>query len=204
MAEIRYARVSTSEQDLALQLDALAKAGRTQVFKDKVSGARTDRPGLTTALAFLREGDVLVVWKLDRLGRSLPHLIETVTTLEERGIGFRSLTEAIDTTTLGGRLIFHIFGALGQFERDLIRERTPVGLDVAIARGRRGGRKPVVTDDTLRRAKLLIAQGLTVREAAARVKVGKTALTQPWTRFPTSKPVDESRCSPHVRANRTI
>lgn len=176
MAEIGYARVSSSEQDLALQLDALTRAGCTRVFEDKASGARTDRPGLATALTFLREGDVLVVWKLDRLGRSLPRLIDTVTTLEARGIGFRSLTEAIDTTTPGGRLIFHIFGALGQFERDLIRERTRAGLDAAIARGHRGGRKPVVTDDKLRRAKTLIAQGLTVREAAARVKVGKTAL----------------------------
>jgi DNA invertase Pin-like site-specific DNA recombinase len=124
----------------------------------------------------VREGDVLVVWKLDRLGRSLPHLIETVTALETRGVGFRSLTEAIATTTPGGRLIFHIFGALGQFERDLIRERTRAGLDAAVARGRRGGRKPVVTEEKLRRAKTLIAQGLTVREAAARIKVSKTAL----------------------------
>lgn len=176
MVEIGYARVSTSEQDPTLQLDALTRAGCTRVFEDTASGARTDRPGLTAALSFLREGDVLVVWKLDRLGRSLPHLVETITLLEAKGIGFRSLTESIDTTTPGGRLIFHIFGALGQFERDLIRERTRAGLDAAIARGRRGGRKPVVTDDKLRRAKALIAQGLTVREAAARVKVGKTAL----------------------------
>ncbi|KJS39366.1 MAG: invertase [Rhodospirillaceae bacterium BRH_c57] len=156
-------------------MDALAKVGCTQIFQDKASGA-TDRPGLTAALAFVREGDVLVVWKLDRLGRSLPHLIETVRALQTRGVGFRSLTEAIDTTTPGGRLIFHIFGALGQFERDLIQERTRAGLDAAAARGRRGGRKPVVTEDKLRRARALIAQGLTVREAAARIKVSKTAL----------------------------
>ncbi|HYD69312.1 recombinase family protein [Azospirillum sp.] len=176
MAAVGYARVSTTDQDLALQLDALAKAGCARVFEDKASGARADRPGLTAALGFVREGDVLVVWKLDRLGRSLPHLIETVTALEGRGVGFRSLTEAIDTTTPGGRLIFHIFGALGQFERDLIRERTRASLDAAVARGRRGGRRPVVTEEKLRRAKSLIAQGLTVREAAARIKVGKTAL----------------------------
>ncbi|MCF4164668.1 recombinase family protein [Zavarzinia compransoris] len=176
MAAVGYARVSTSDQDLALQLDALAKAGCARVFEDKASGAKTDRPGLTAALAFVRKSDVLVVWKLDRLGRSLPHLIETVTALEISGVGFRSLTEAIDTTTPGGKLVFHIFGALGQFERDLIRERTRAGLDAAETRGRRGGRRPVVTEDKLRRAKAFIAQGLTVREAAARVKVGKTAL----------------------------
>lgn len=176
MAAIGYARVSTTDQDPALQLDALAKAGCTRVFEDRASGARTDRPGLSAALAFVREGDVLMVWKLDRLGRSLPHLIETVNALEARGVGFRSLTEAIDTTTPGGRLTFHIFGALGQFERDLIRERTRAGLDSAVARGRRGGRRPVVTEEKLRRARTLIAQGFTVREAAARIKVGKTAL----------------------------
>lgn len=176
MTAIGYARVSTADQDPALQLDALARAGCARVFEDKASGAKADRPGLMAALAFVREGDVLVVWKLDRLGRSLPHLIETVNALEALGVGFRSLTEAIDTTTPGGRLIFHIFGALGQFERDLIRERTRAGLDAAVARGRRGGRRPVVTEEKLRRARALIAQGLTVREAAARIKVGKTAL----------------------------
>src|SRR3984957_10437718 len=176
MAAIGYARVSTTEQDLALQLDALANVGCARIFEDTASGAKAERPGLAAALTFARDGDILTVWKLDRLGRSLPHLIETVNGLEARGVSFRSLTEAIDTTTPGGRLIFHIFGALGQFERDLIRERTRAGLDAAMARGRRGGRKPVVTDEKLRRAQTLVAQGLTVREAAARIKVGKTEL----------------------------
>jgi DNA invertase Pin-like site-specific DNA recombinase len=176
MPLVGYARVSTSEQDMALQLDALAAAGCVQVFQDAASGAKADRPGLTAALSYVRNGDILVVWKLDRLGRSLPHLIETATNLEKRRIGFRSLTEAIDTTTSGGRLIFHILGALGQFERDLIQERTRAGLTAAVSRGRRGGRRPVITDEKIRRARTLIAQGLTVREAAARIKVGKTAL----------------------------
>jgi DNA invertase Pin-like site-specific DNA recombinase len=132
--------------------------------------------GLRSALEYVREGDVLIVWKLDRLGRSLPHLIETVTTLEKRGVGFRSITEAIDTKTPGGRLVFHLFGALGQFERDLIRERTRAGLAAAEARGRRGGRKPVITIEKLKRAREIIDKGFTVREAAMRLKVGKTAL----------------------------
>ena len=162
MANIGYARVLTADQDPALQLDALAKADCERVFQDQASGAKADRPGLAAAIAFARSGDILVVWKLDRLGRSLPHLIETVNMLEARGVGFRSLTEANDTTTPGGRLVFHIFGALGQFD--------------AVARDRKGGRTPVVTEDKLRRAKALLAQGFTVREAAARIKVGKTAL----------------------------
>ncbi|MDA8253208.1 MAG: recombinase family protein [Rhodospirillales bacterium] len=176
MARIGYARVSTSDQDLALQRDALGAAECERVFEDRASGARADRPGLAQALAYARSGDVLVVWKLDRLGRSMSHLIDTVRDLDGRGIGLRSLTEQIDTTTPGGRLIFHVFGALGQFERDLIRERTRAGLKAAEARGRRGGRKPVVTEEKLRRARELIARGLTAREAAARIKVGKTAL----------------------------
>jgi DNA invertase Pin-like site-specific DNA recombinase len=176
MALIGYARVSTAEQDTALQTDALYKAGYDRIFEDTVSGAKVDRPGLTAALAYVREGDTLVAWRLDRFGRSLPHLIETVGALEARGVGFRSLTEAIDTTTSGGRLIFHVFGALGQFERDLIRERTKAGLAAAAARGRKGGRKPVVTADKLQRARELIANGFNVREAAARLKIGKTAL----------------------------
>lgn len=177
MPLIGYARVSTIEQDLALQLDALHAVGTTRIFEDRgVSGAKTDRPGLNAALSFLRDGDTLVVWKLDRLGRSMTHLLQTVTDLEGRGIGFRSLTENVDTTTPTGRLVFHIFGALGQFERDLIRERTNAGLMAAAARGRKGGRPVAATPEKVVRARQLIATGLTVREAAARVKVGKSAL----------------------------
>ncbi|MGH9773126.1 MAG: recombinase family protein [Candidatus Acidiferrales bacterium] len=176
MAHVGYARVSTLDQDPTLQLDALAAAGCAEVFDDRASGARAERPGLRKALDYVRGGDVLIVWKLDRLGRSLPHLIEIVTALEKRRVGFRSITEAIDTTTPGGRLVFHLFGALGQFERDLIRERTRAGLASAAARGRKGGRKPVIVPKKLQRAKSMIAKGLTVREAAIRVKVGKTAL----------------------------
>jgi len=115
LTHVGYARVSTIDQDPALQLDALAAAGCGKVFEDHASGAKADRVGLLSALDHVRDGDVLIVWKLDRLGRSLPHLIETVTMLEKRGVGFRSITEAIDTTTPGGRLVFHLFGALGQF-----------------------------------------------------------------------------------------
>ena len=176
MSHIGYARVSTLDQDPALQLDALTAAGCSKIFEDRISGARADRPGLRQALDYARDGDVLIVWKLDRLGRSLPHLIETVAALKKRGVGFRSLTEAIDTTTPGGRLVFHLFGALGEFERDLIRERTRAGLSAAAARGRKGGRKPVVNADKLARARSMVAKGLTVREAATRLKIGKTAL----------------------------
>jgi len=176
VALIGYARVSTADQTLALQHDALRSAGCDHVFEDRASGAKADRPGLTEAIAYVWRGDTVVVWKLDRLGRSMAHLIETVRRLETKGIGFRSLTEGVDTTTPGGTLVFHLFGALAQFERDLIRERTSAGLRAAEARGRKGGRKPVVTPDKLVRARALLATGLTVREAAARVKVGKTAL----------------------------
>ncbi|MBF6611888.1 MAG: recombinase family protein [Chloroflexi bacterium] len=137
---VGYARVSTQEQTLDLQLDALNKAGCGRIFTDTISGAKQERKGLSEALEFMREGDTIVVWRLDRLGRSLKHLIETVTALNERRIGFRSLTEQIDTTTSGGKLIFHVFGALAEFERDLIRERTQAGLQAARARGRQGGR----------------------------------------------------------------
>jgi DNA invertase Pin-like site-specific DNA recombinase len=171
-------RVSTADQDPALQLNALATAGCVKIFEDRASGARADRASLRRALNYVREGDVLIVWKLDRLGRSLPHLIETMTSLAARGVGFRSITEAIDTTTPGGRLVFHLFGALGRFERDLIQERTRAGLAVTALRGRKGGRKPVVTGEKLERARALIGKGLTVREAATRLRIGKTACTR--------------------------
>ena len=179
MALIGYARVSTAEQDTALQTDALHKAGCERVFEDIISGAKTERQGLDAALAYLREGDALVVWKLDRLGRSMVHLVNTVQGLAARGVGLKVLTgqgAAIDTTTAPGKLVFGIFAALAEFERDLIRERTKAGLTAAAARGRKGGRKPVVTADKLQRAREHIANGLNVREAATRLKVSKTAL----------------------------
>src|SRR6266545_6082470 len=138
--QIGYARISTTDQNLNLQRDALTQAGCSKIFTDTISGAKADRPGLAQALEFARDGDVLVVWKLDRLGRSLRDLITTITTLHENGVGFKSLTESIDTTTPGGKLIFHVFGALAEFERDLIRERTHAGLTAARARGKVGGR----------------------------------------------------------------
>lgn len=137
---IGYIRVSKQEQNEALQIDALKKAGCTKWFLDKITGSKFERKGLDEALAYLRPGDTLVVWKLDRAGRSLKHLIELLNTLKEREIDFVSITEKIDTTTPGGKLIFHMMGALAEFERDLIRERTNAGLEAARARGRTGGR----------------------------------------------------------------
>jgi DNA invertase Pin-like site-specific DNA recombinase len=140
MALIGYARVSTHEQHLHLQQDALTAAGCLKIFTDTISGVKAERKGLAEALGFIRDGDTLVVWRLDRLGRSLKDLIERITELHSRKIGFKSLTENIDTTTSGGKLIFHIFGALAEFERDIIQERTNAGLTAARARGRKGGR----------------------------------------------------------------
>jgi len=152
---IGYARVSTQDQTLNLQKDALEKIGCTKIFTDTASGAKTERKGLDEAIQFLRAGDTLVVWRLDRLGRSLKHLIETISTLDNRQIGFKSLTENIDTTTSGGKLIFHIFGALAEFERDIIRERTNAGLQAARARGRRGGRPKALTAKKVQMAQQL-------------------------------------------------
>ena len=143
---IGYARVSTVDQNLALQRDALTEAGCAKIFTEQMSGAVTDRPALHDALEFARSGDTLIVWKLDRLARSMKQLIETVETLRVRGIGFRSLTEALDTTTAQGRLVFHMFGALAEFERSLIRERTQAGLAAARRAGRTGGRPPKLTE----------------------------------------------------------
>ena len=139
---IGYARVSTTEQNLDLQRDALRKAGvaPNDIYTDKITGVKSERPGLTAALSHLRAGDTFIVWRLDRLGRSLKHLIETVTKLKEHGVAFKSLTENIDTSTATGTLVFQIFGALAEFERNLIKERTVAGLDAARARGITGGR----------------------------------------------------------------
>jgi DNA invertase Pin-like site-specific DNA recombinase len=152
---IGYARVSTANQTLDLQKDALEKAGCSKIFTDIASGAKAERTGLDEALNYIRQGDTIVVWRLDRLGRSLKHLIETITGLNNLGIGFKSITENIDTTTSGGKLIFHIFGALAEFERDIIRERTQAGLQAACTRGRKGGRPKSLTGK-----KAAIAQNL--------------------------------------------
>ena len=152
---VGYARISTGEQNLDLQHDELSRHGCTKVYQDVISGAKAARPGLEECLKYLREGDTLVVWKLDRLGRSLPHLIATVAELEKRGIGFKSLREAIDTTTSGGKLVFHLFGALAEFERDIIQERTHAGLKAARARGRTGGRPKVMDEGKIRKAQAL-------------------------------------------------
>jgi DNA invertase Pin-like site-specific DNA recombinase len=162
---IGYARVSTAEQSLDLQTDALRTAGCDRLFTDLASGAQAERPGLEAALDLCREGDTLVVWKLDRLGRSLPHLVETVRDLGRRGIAFRSLRESLDTASPGGKLVFHLFAALAEFERDVIRERTQAGLQAARARGRQGGRPPGV-NEAKRQAALALKRDTTrsVRE----------------------------------------
>jgi DNA invertase Pin-like site-specific DNA recombinase len=154
---IGYARISTTDQTLDLQRDALTKVGCTRIFTDTASGALVERKGLTDALSHVREGDILVVWKLDRLGRSLKDLITRITELNNRKIGFQSITENIDTTTSGGKLIFHIFGALAEFERDIIRERTNAGLEAARSRGKKGGRPRALTPQKIQVARTLYA-----------------------------------------------
>jgi len=169
---IGYARVSTADQNPQLQLDGLNAAGCGKIYVEKASGANRDRPELKAALDYAREGDTIVVWKLDRLARSMKQLIETIEELERRGVGFRSLTENIDTTSAGGKLVFHIFGALAEFERGLIKERTKAGLVAAKAQGKIGGRKPGLNPDDLVHAKALLADpNITVREVAKRLKV---------------------------------
>jgi DNA invertase Pin-like site-specific DNA recombinase len=172
---IGYARVSTTEQNLDLQLDALDKAGCERVFSDQASGAKAERPGLEEALAFARPGDTLVVWKLDRLGRSLRHLIDTIGALSERGVGFKSLQESIDTTTSGGKLVFHVFGALAEFERDLIRERTNAGLKAARARGRMGGRPKALSDKQQQQARALVKDpSLSIGEICKTLRISRS------------------------------
>ena len=157
--QIGYARVSTFDQDLSLQRDALEAAGCERIFADTISGAKANRPHLDAALDHLRPGDTLVVWRLDRLGRSLSELIDLITALNKEAIAFRSLTEQIDTTTSGGKLIFHIFGALAEFERELIRERTQAGLAAARARGRKGGRPKLLDERKVAMAQALYDSG---------------------------------------------
>jgi DNA invertase Pin-like site-specific DNA recombinase len=174
---VGYARVSTDDQSTALQTDALTAAGCIKIFTEKRSGAQRDRPELKAALGYVRSGDTLVVWKLDRLARSLSQLIETVTMLESQQIGLRSLTEQIDTITAGGRLIFHVFGALAEFERQVIRERTTAGLEAARARGTVGGRPRSFSAKDITAAKALLANPhLTVEDVATRLNVSPATL----------------------------
>jgi DNA invertase Pin-like site-specific DNA recombinase len=174
---IGYARVSTQDQNPQLQLDALASASCEQVFHETATGTLRERPELTACLRTLRKGDALVVWKLDRLARSLKDLVEIVHDLNQRGIGFRSLTESIDTTSSGGRLVFHIFGALAEFEHSLIRERTIAGLAAARARGRKGGRKPALSSADVRKAAAMLADpSITKAEVAKHFAVSRVTL----------------------------
>jgi DNA invertase Pin-like site-specific DNA recombinase len=174
---IGYARVSTTDQTLALQRDALKEAGCAKVFTDKgVSGTMTSRPGLDLALRALKPGDTLIVWKLDRLGRSLSHLVQTVTELGERKVGFQSLSDPIDTTNAGGRLVLHMMAALAEFERSLIVERTRAGLKAAKRRGVKVGRKPTLTQAQVTHARRLIDGGESPRTVASTLRVGRTTL----------------------------
>jgi DNA invertase Pin-like site-specific DNA recombinase len=173
---IGYARVSTAEQTLELQTDALTTAGCEKLFTEVAGGARTERPALDQAIEFCRSGDTLVVWKLDRMGRSMAHLIETIRRLEQRGVGFCSLTEQIDTTTPSGRLIFHVFGALAEFERDLIRERVQAGLRSARARGRMGGRPPISAEIKAIAQVLLADKSLSSKQICERLGIAKSTL----------------------------
>lgn len=171
---IGYARVSTADQNEDLQLDALNGAGCARIFTDRVSGVKQERPQLDAMLESLLPGDVLIVWKLDRLGRSLRHLVEVVEDLAEKGIGFKSLRESIDTTTAGGKLVFHIFAALAEFERELIVERTHAGLKAARERGRKGGRVRKFGDDKVKIArKMYESEDYTVQEIATTLGVSR-------------------------------
>lgn len=181
---IGYARVSTQDQNLDLQTEALNRAGCEKIYEDKISGVRTERPGLTRALEMLREGDTLVVWKLDRLGRSVKQLVDMVGELHKRGIQFKSLTDAIDTGTPAGRFFFHVMASLAEMERELIIERTRAGLDAAKQLGRKGGRKPKMTSSKIESAKKLLASGIPPRDVAKDLGVSVPTLYR-W--LPASK-----------------
>ncbi len=168
---IGYARISTQDQNLELQHDALNKAGCEKIIEDKISGSRTERPGLNRVMEILRRGDTLVVWKLDRLGRSVKHLVDLVGELSNQGVHFCSLTDAIDTSTTSGRFFFHVMASLAQMERELTVERTRAGLEVARQLGRKGGRKRQMTDSKIESAKKLLANGIPPRDVAKNLGV---------------------------------
>lgn len=173
---IGYARVSTPDQNLELQRETLSRAGCQKVFEDKVSGTRSDRPGLAKAQEILREGDTLVVWKLDRLGHSVKQLVDLVGELHKQGVQFKSLTDAIDTGTSSGRFFFHVMASLAEMERELIIERTRAGLDVARQLGRKGGRKPKMTESKIESAKKLLASGMPAKDVAKNLGVSVPTL----------------------------
>ena len=173
---IGYARVSTQDQNLTLQREALINAGCEKVFEDKVSGTRADRPGLSKTLEMLREGDTLVVWKLDRLGRSVKQVVDMVSELNKQGIQFKSLTDSIDTGTTSGRFFFHVMASLAEMERELTIERTRAGLEVAKKLGRKGGRKPKMTDSKIESAKKLLSSGVPPKEVAKNLGVSVSTL----------------------------
>jgi len=173
---IGYARVSTQDQNLDLQSEALTKAGCERIFNDKISGSRTERPELTKALEMLREGDTLVVWKLDRLGRSVKNLVDLVGELHQQGIQFKSLTDAIDTGTPSGRFFFHVMASLAEMERELTVERTRAGLEVARQLGRKGGRRRQMTESKIESAKKLLANGVPPRDVATNLGVSVPTL----------------------------
>lgn len=180
---IGYARVSTHDQNTELQLDALNASGCEQIFNESITGKLKERPELSQCLRTLRKDDVLVVWKLDRLARSLKDLVEIIDDLQNRGVGFKSLTESIDTTNAGGRLIFHIFGALAEFEHSLIVERTKAGLAAARARGRVGGRKPALSDSDVKKAAAMLSDPMISKtDVAKHFKVSRTTLNAALTR----------------------
>ena len=173
---IGYARVSTQDQNLDLQTEALTKAGCKRIFNDKISGSRAERPGLTKALEMLREGDTLIVWKLDRLGRSVKNLVDLVGELHKQGIQFKSLTDAIDTGTPSGRFFFHVMASLAEMERELTVERTRAGLEVARQLGRKGGRRRQMTESKIESAKKLLANGVPPRDVATNLGVSVPTL----------------------------
>lgn len=188
---IGYCRVSTIDQNLDLQKDELKKFGCSKIFEDVASGAKSSRTGLNTAMEFAREGDALVIWKLDRLGRSLKDLIDIVTRLEKEGVSFVCITQNIDTRTPGGKLFFHIFGALAEYERELIRERTKAGLTAARSRGRKGGRKPAMNEEQIEQARAMMDNPkLKIRSIIKTLGVSKATL---YKYVPVGKEINEKK-----------